>query len=144
MRRDLNGCLQKKREKRMGYVEFQSAVDLPATASREADSNAAQLGQDEWSVVEIARNDPLWSLNPDGLLQRLVRTLFGIQPPRPLANERLEAVRRLAVVAWKRGVIGAAAVGGFLAVGYSAADARLIVEYVLLRRKVQSRPRGIA
>lgn len=103
-----------------------------------------QLGRDEWSVVELARRDSLWSLNPDGFVQRLVRIAFGLTFGQPLANERLEALRRFAVVAWNRTQVGADWLCQFLAAGFTLADARVVLDYVGQRRRLQSWPRGLA
>ena len=35
----------------------------------------------EWKVIEMARDDGRWSLNPDGIVASLVRTLFGVPVP---------------------------------------------------------------
>ncbi len=102
------------------------------------------LGRDEWSVVELARRDSLWSLNPDGLLQRLVRIAFGLTFGQPLANDRLEALRRFAVVAWNRTQVGADWLCQLLAAGFTLADARVVLDYVAQRRQLQSWPRGLA
>jgi hypothetical protein len=130
----------------MAYVDLSPAAFRPADASRLGDSarhGIAHLGQEEWAVVDFARKDGLWSLSPDGVPARLVRILFGISTPRPLANERLEALRRFAVVAWKRGVVGAGQMREFFAAGFSAADARLVLEHVWRALKLQPQ-RGIA
>jgi hypothetical protein len=131
----------------MAYIYLSPSAFRSVAATRIGDSNyesEAHLGHDEWSVVELARNDGLWSLSPDGFYARLVGTLFGITPPRPLANERLEALRRFAVVAWKRGAVGAAQMRELAAAGFSSADARLVLEYVWRRLRLQSRTAGIA
>ena len=131
----------------MAYMDLSLSAFRPAGAIRidgPAPGGTGRLGRDEWSVVEFARNDGLWSLSPDGFLPSLARVLFGIRPPRPLANERLEALRRFAVIAWKRGAVGAAQMREFLGAGFSASDARLVLEHVWRRLKLQSRPQGIA
>ena len=131
----------------MAYMETGSSAFRPDATNRLPESEIAKLGglgRDEWSVVDFARNDGLWSLTPDGLLARVARVLFGIQPPRPLANERLEALRRFAVVAWKRGRVGIAQASELAAVGFSCVDARLVLDYVARRRKIETWPRGIA
>jgi hypothetical protein len=74
----------------------------------------------------------------------MLRTVFAVSIPRPLANERLEALRRFAVVAWKRGAVGAAQMRELAAAGFSSADARLVLEYVWRRLRLQSRTAGIA
>ena len=131
----------------MAYMETSSSAFRFDDANRVADSAIAGLeglGRDEWSVVEFARNDGLWSLTPDGFLARVARALFGIHPPLPLANERLEALRRFAVVAWRKGKVGAAQARDFAAAGFSSVDARLVLDYVARRRATQSWQRGLA
>jgi hypothetical protein len=131
----------------MAYMEISTAAFRSGDSNRLVESEMTGLGglgRDEWSVVDIARNDGLWSLNPDGLLVRVARILFGIQPPRPLANERLEALRRFAVVAWRKGKVGVAQAREFAAVGFSCVDARIVLDYVARRREIQSWPRGLA
>jgi hypothetical protein len=131
----------------MAYMETSSAAFRPETANRLPDSEVAdlgRLGRDEWSVVDFARNDGLWSLTPNGILARVARTLFGIQPPRPLANERLEALRRFAVIAWTKGKVGVAQARELAAAGFSCVDARLVLDYVARNRKTETWPRGLA
>lgn len=138
----------------MAYAQLRQAIEPVAEsdAIRESDSPAREsgsaepqgLGPDEWAVVDIARKDGLWSLNPDGLPQRLVRAVFGIRPPLPFANERLEALRRFVVVAWNRRSVGARNLRQFLASGFSSADARQVLGYLSRQRQIQSWPRGLA
>jgi hypothetical protein len=128
-------------------METGSSAFRPTAANRLPESEIAELGglsRDEWSVVDFARNDGLWSLAPDGFLARVAGILFGIQPPRPLANERLEALRRFAVVAWKKGKVGVGQVREFAAAGFSCVEARLVLEYVGRRRNIETWPQGLA
>lgn len=138
----------------MGYAALQHAVE-PAGESdvvRESVPPALEsvpiaapgLGPDEWAVVEIARKDGLWSLNPDGLPQRLVRAIFGIRPPLPFANERLEALRRFVVIAWNKRAVGMRHLRQFLASGFTTSDARLVLRHLGRERQIQSWPRGLA
>ena len=57
----------------------------------------------EWSVIALARNESLRSLDQPGRLSRAVGSLFGMDASSSLADPRLEALRRLAVYAWHRG-----------------------------------------
>lgn len=58
----------------------------------------------ELRVVELARHDGLQTLRPARKRSWLARLVLGPTPPSPvLANERLEALRRLAVQAWHDG-----------------------------------------
>jgi hypothetical protein len=52
----------------------------------------------ERDVLLISRSDSRSSLRPSCLLGRLRRRLFGIALPNPLADARLEALRRFAVL----------------------------------------------
>jgi hypothetical protein len=129
----------------MAYIDLSSAFH-PTGAIRIGDSRfnePAGLGGDEWWVVEFARKDGLWSLSPNGLLQRLSRFLFGVRPPPPLANERLEALRRFAVVAWRRGKVGAAQFRDFLAAGFSSGDARQVLDHISGRRRRRTPAGGL-
>lgn len=64
-----------------------------------ADSRLTPL---EWKVVAIARNDSRASLRSLGWQSWLTRMLFRQTNPR-LADKRLEALRRLAVLTWHDG-----------------------------------------
>jgi hypothetical protein len=133
---------------RMAYAALASSGKLSPEPQISGDSQLADspaLGREEWSVVEFARNDGLWSLNPDGFMQRLTRTLFGVRPPQPLANERLEALRRFAVIAWHRGTIGAAGhARDLIAAGFSCNAVRQVLDFIDRQRKIDSWPRGLA
>ena len=56
----------------------------------------ARLGALEWLVVAIARRDRFSSLRRPGRLSTALRSVFGSPNPM-LADERLEALRRMAV-----------------------------------------------
>lgn len=76
----------------------QRALSYPATT---ADSLSAL----EWSVVAIAEHDRLSSLDEPGRISRAMGRLFGTQTNGRLADPRLEALRRFAVMAWHRGTL---------------------------------------
>lgn len=126
----------------MAYINHAS-FDLAQAAIRTLDSPAPGLGAEEWSVVEFARNDSLWSLNPHGLLPRLARFLFGIGPAQPLANDRLEALRRLAVAAWRRRV-DPALVAAVRAAGFTCAEVGAVLNHIGRQLELRSMPRGLA
>ncbi|HWI85971.1 MAG TPA: hypothetical protein VNT42_06560 [Sphingomonas sp.] len=56
-----------------------------------------KLSSQERLVILLSRRDPVGSLRPPRSYSRLVRFLFGIDPPHRLADTRLEALRRYAV-----------------------------------------------
>ncbi|KTR81441.1 hypothetical protein [uncultured Novosphingobium sp.] len=64
----------------------------------------APLDALERRVIELARGDGMETLKPRRKRSWLARLILGPQAPSPvLANERLEALRRLAVQAWHHG-----------------------------------------
>jgi len=56
----------------------------------------------ERAAVEIGKRDPVPCLTIDGQWARLLRAVFGIAPATPLANPRLEALRRLVIALRRR------------------------------------------
>lgn len=94
-------------------------LPLPAPAPQTVPL-ADRLSTLEWRVLEISRDDGIETLQPPRKRSRLATLLFGPAPPsRMLANERLEALRQLAVEARHKGwhvrssVIAAARKAGF-------------------------------
>ena len=84
----------------MNFAELQgSPVAAPADVVRATGFSAL-----EWSVVAIAQNDRLSSLEEPGRVSMALGLLFGGQRPNPrLADTRLEALRRMSVLAWHKG-----------------------------------------
>lgn len=79
-----------------------------------------EFGELEWSVVRLARNDGLWSIRPLGRVRRLINWLLNIGSLE-LANERLEALRKAAVLSWHFGFsIPGQDVTDFLSAGFTA------------------------
>ena len=75
-------------------------VGAPLALSGSANRIAAaepKLGAQERKVVLLARTDPMSSLQRSRL-SRLTSMIFGIEPPHMLADTRLEALRRYAVL----------------------------------------------
>ena len=96
---------------------------------------ADRLGQLEWDAVAIAKSDGPRSANPRSLLARLSR-LFGIEIARPLANERLETLRRFAVRAWFRDVIRERDLKKLFDAGFTSNDAWRVLTHVATSRGV--------
>lgn len=74
-------------------------ADPVSTAADAGNAAAGRLSALEWSVVALARKDSLASLREPGRLSAAMATLFRQSNPR-LADSRLEALRRMAVLAW--------------------------------------------
>ena len=109
----------------MAYMDFTTAQALPSAVTRipVADLTPARdagLSALEWSVVALARRDSLASLRQPGRVAVALGGLFGPGHNPRLADEKLEALRRMAVLAWHRGyAVAKSAVQAFVAAGYS-------------------------
>lgn len=87
----------------------------------------ARLSALEWSVVAMAERDGLSSIREPGRFVSAVNALFGIKRPNRLANEGLEALRRIAILAWHYGWdVPKSELSEFLAAGFSTDQFELI------------------
>lgn len=80
----------------MAFLDLTLGAPSMRTAARIAPA-LPSLSAQERQVVLLARTDPIASLDPSRL-GRLARLVFGIEPPHRLADARLEALRRYAVL----------------------------------------------
>lgn len=107
----------------MAYLAFDPIAGAPAAAIAAATVEQAEsrLGPLEWSVVAIARNDSLGSLRTPGAMSVAMGNIFGRRTNPRLADPRLEALRRMAVLAWHHGfAVPVSEVKAFLAAGFTA------------------------
>jgi hypothetical protein len=82
----------------------------------------------ERQVLTLARGDGAPSLARHPRIARLLERLFDRRRPNPLADPRLEALRKLAVTARLRGARSVAAeVRRFMAAGYTRAQADAVL-----------------
>lgn len=103
----------------MAYLAFDEfgAVQQATTAERVTDDRLSPL---EWAVVVLARRDTLATLDEPGRLSVALGNLFSRRSNPRLADPRLEALRRLAVLAWHdRVAVPAQEVADFLAAGFT-------------------------
>ena len=107
----------------MAYIDFQrfegEATQAPADtiALRSAPRDFSAL---EWSVVAMAQKDSLASLKAPGRIASAIGSLFGVLRNSALADPQLEALRRMAVLAWHHGYkIPMAEVVAFYAAGFA-------------------------
>ena len=145
----LNKGLAKKRGKRMAYRKFAGEDDffLHAESASEAPirpPSDPHFTREEWSIIDLAEKDGIWSLHSETRFGRAMRWLFGIEAARPLANSRLESLRRLAVRVWRRRAIDRSALEEFAAAGFSPSHADMLIQNVARRRRVQEWPKGLA
>jgi hypothetical protein len=100
-------------------------IALPAmTASQSATWDFSPL---EWSVIRLARADRLWTIRSFGRLRRFWNWLVGRANPK-LASEKLEALRRMAVLSWHFGfTVPGRDVADFLSAGFTPDQYELMV-----------------
>lgn len=110
----------------MAYVNF-AEVAAPAPAGVRQEPCASLSGL-EWSVVALAKRDSMASLRSPGRVARAMALLFGTETQTPIADPRLEALRRLAVHGWHRGfAVPLEEIRRFHAAGFSAAQLELVL-----------------
>jgi hypothetical protein len=118
----------------MAYMNFQKfdgeAIQAPAdaVALRQARHDFTAL---EWSVVALAQKESLSSLKAPGRIASAIGSLFGVLRNSALADPQLEALRRMAVLAWHHGYkISLAEVSAFFAAGYAPGQYERLLESV--------------
>ena len=89
----------------MAYMNF-AEVDAVALGGTH-DWTRTQSGFSglEWSVIALARRDRLTSLNQPSRVAQALGALFGTWKNARLADSRLEALRRMAVLAWHKSYV---------------------------------------
>jgi hypothetical protein len=82
----------------------------------------------EWSVIRFARQDGLSTLREPGPIGRFWNWLIGRTGSPRLSNERLEALRRMAVLSWHYGfTVNGDDLSEFLSAGFSPDQYELMV-----------------
>jgi len=113
-------------------------VPVENTASPAAEP-AVRLSALEWSIVAMAERDSLASLREPGRIAAALESLFGLTRPNKLAHPRLEALRRVAVHAWRRHWnVPASEIQAFVAEGFTLDHYELI--QASIARSRQSAP----
>ncbi|MEG8038289.1 hypothetical protein QP166_02640 [Sphingomonas sp. LR60] len=91
----------------------------------------ARLSALEWSIVALARKDRVSSLDRPGRIATALAVLFKPPHNRMLADERLEALRRIAVLGWHYGyTIPTEELKRFLRAGFSPAQYELMMDSI--------------
>lgn len=84
----------------------------------------------EWSVIRLARGDALWTIRSFGRVRRFWNWVIGRANPQ-LASERLEALRRMAVLSWNFGfTVPGDDVAAFLSAGFTPDQYELMVSRI--------------
>jgi hypothetical protein len=97
----------------------------PIPANDAAKSDFSPL---EWSVIRLARGDDVSTLREPGRIGRFINWLMGRAGSPELANERLEALRKIAVLSWHFGfTVPSEDVADFLSAGFTPDQYELLV-----------------
>lgn len=103
----------------------------------------ARLSALEWSIVAMAERDGLSSIREAGRYTRALRSFFGFKQPNRLANERLEALRRVAILAWHHGWnVPKSELAAFFDVGFTSDQFELIQNSLGQARAARRRRRA--
>lgn len=99
----------------ISYLPRPARVEAPAFTSL------------EMQAIALAKADGAWSIRPKDRFVRLVERIFGFRQANKLANPRLEALRRFAVVSrLSRGRPADAEIARFLNAGFTPRHATLL------------------
>ena len=119
----------------MAYQNFSEigtagiAAAHPVAAPLSAPAPAPRLSALEWSVVALAAGDPLSSLRTPGRMAVAMGALFGDRSRPALADPRLEALRRIAVLGRHQGyTVAPDEIRAFVAAGFSEDHYELVVD----------------
>lgn len=127
----------------MAYLAFAEAgAGLPAVAAAAAPSPKtaeptarAQFSALEWSVVALAERDSLSTLRNPSRMAVALGNLFGDRRNPSLADPKLEALRRLAVLTWHHGYrVAESAVRTFVAAGFTLQHYELLAGSIVSAR----------
>jgi hypothetical protein len=100
----------------------------------------ARLSALEWSVVAMAERDGLSSIREPSRFIAALGSLFGFKRTTRLANERLEALRRLAILAWHhRWNVPKSELASFFAAGFTADQYELLQNSIGQARSARRR-----
>lgn len=113
----------------MAYLDIRE--EYAGAAGMVSPRIGALFARQEWDIIALAARDGLSSLHAPSRTARTLGWLFGSRPDRRLANPRLEALRRLAVLAWRHGYeTPAGAMKAFLDEGFSADQLALLLSSI--------------
>jgi hypothetical protein len=124
-------------------IEPQNAepIALRGVPANDTAKSAPDFSRLEWSVIRLAKVDSLSTLREPGRWGRFVNWLMNRKASPELANERLEKLRRMAVLSWHYGfTVPGEDVASFLSAGFSPDQYELMVRSI---RAAISRPQGI-
>jgi len=111
----------------MAYRSFGTMYPPVVVADSQDCTPSEAFAPLEQTVIALAEADPVASLGPPSRFTRFFERWFGFRRHNPLADERLEALRRFAVLARvAAGTLPAEEVKRFLSAGFSLTQARTL------------------
>lgn len=115
----------------LAKIEPRTAEPIALTGVPANDTGKPDFSRLEWSVIRLARVDRLSTLRAPGRIRRFINWLMGRIGSPGLANERLEALRRMAVLSWHFGfTVPGDDVANFLSAGFSPDQYELMVRSI--------------
>lgn len=125
----------------LSRIEPHDAQPVTLTAANDVSRPEPAFSNLEWSVVRLARVDSLWTIRTAGRLRRIWNWVVGRGNPE-LANPKLEALRRMAVLTWHYGfTVPGDDVANFISAGFSPDQYELMAGSI---NAALSTPRRIA
>ncbi len=113
----------------MAYLDLAETRLSPSFAGT---ASQAIFRGSEWAVIALARSDSAASLETPGRLRRALESFFKVRRPNRLADPRLEALRRMAVLLRiGRGETSADEHKGFLSAGYTRAQLAALAAHIM-------------
>ena len=115
----------------LAKIEPQNASPIALMGIPANDTAKPDFSKLEWSIIRLARVDSLSTLRAPGRFRRFWSWLMGRSGTLELANERLEALRRMAVLSWHYGfTVPGDDVAHFLSQGFSPDQYELMVRSI--------------
>jgi hypothetical protein len=125
----------------LARIEPQAAEPIAPMGVPANDTAKPDFSRLEWSVIRLAKVDGLSTLREPGRWGRFINWLMNRRSLPSLANERLEALRRMAVLSWHYGfTVPGEDVASFLSAGFSPDQYELMVRSI---SAAVSKPQGI-
>jgi hypothetical protein len=115
----------------LARIETQNAEPIARMGVPANDSDKPVFNPLEWSVIRLARADSISTLRAAGRIRRFWSWLMGRGGGPELANERLEALRHMAVLTWHYGfTVPGDDVASFISAGFSPDQYELMVRSI--------------
>ena len=124
----------------MAYIDFADATlthtgPMIVPRADRVPAKPATLSPLEWLVVAVAQGEGLRTLRTPGRSASALGSVFGVGRTMRLADERLEALRRIAVLSRHHGyAVPASEVRRFHAAGFSFDQYELVVDSAAVGR----------